>query len=104
MPSNLRENYNQSLEEVEKTPEYARLLEAVASWYASMELCEDLLDRVQLYGISCYLDEEAAKAKLEKNWRVRGGVANDPSDQGADIDSMVERSRGYFSSAMSYFA
>lgn len=35
-----------------------------------MELCEDLIERVKLYGISQYLDEEAALQKLERNWRI----------------------------------
>lgn len=36
-----------------------------------MEMCEDLIDRVKLYGISQYLDEEAALQKLEQNWCIR---------------------------------
>ena len=54
-----------------------------------MELCEDLLDRVQLYGISNYLDEESAKKKLEKNWKLK-----------MQINSKA--AQGYFSQAASY--
>lgn len=67
-----------------------------------MELCEDLLDRIQLYGISCYLDEEAAKEKLEKNWKVRG--FKDHKATGTDLDEHVDRARGYLSSALSYLS
>lgn len=35
-----------------------------------MEMCEDLIERVKLYGISQYLDEEAALQKLEQNWCI----------------------------------
>jgi len=29
-----------------------------------IELCEDLMERIKLYGISAYLDEKAALEKL----------------------------------------
>jgi len=38
-----------------------------------MELCEDLVDRMKLYGISAFLDEQATAkvAKLKENWQVK---------------------------------
>lgn len=69
--SQMPNRFRQGLELFDqKNPDYQRLVEAIAQWYALMELSEDLLDRVQLYGISDYLDEEAAKEKLEKNWKL----------------------------------
>jgi len=66
MPETLRDNMG----EIEKSKQYGRLIESIANWYALMELCEDLIERVKLYGISQYLDEAAAFKKLEMNWRI----------------------------------
>ena len=59
------------MDALEASQEYQRLVESIANWYALMELCEDLINRIKLYGISQYLDEEAAIQKLERNWCIR---------------------------------
>lgn len=59
-----------------------------------MEMCEDLIDRVKLYGISQYLDEEAAMKKLEQNWCIR-----EHEDQ--SVDKQMVKANGYFSGCVS---
>lgn len=61
LPETLQEN----IKTLEDSVEYKRLVQTIAAWYALMELCEDLIERVKLYGISQYLDEQAALQKLE---------------------------------------
>lgn len=49
---------------MQNSPQYNRLVEVIAHWFTLIELCEDLMERVKLYGISAYLDETAALEKL----------------------------------------
>lgn len=42
-----------------------------------MEMCEDLVSRVDTYGISQYIDQDAAIDKLKKNWEVKNGGLNE---------------------------
>lgn len=66
MPETIRKN----MEVIQQSQQYGKLIDSIANWYALMELCEDLIERVKLYGISQYLDESAAFRKLEKNWCI----------------------------------
>lgn len=68
MPSSIRDG----LEVVEKTEQYGRLVEAIANWYASLELSEDLLDRIQVYGLGMGMDAEATADNMKKKWTVKG--------------------------------
>lgn len=61
----LPETLQSNIKTLEESAEYKRLVQSIASWYAMMEMCEDLIERIKLYGISQYLDEEAALKKLE---------------------------------------
>jgi len=45
-------------EDIKDTPEYLRLVEVVASWFALVECCEDLLERVEVYGINEQIDAD----------------------------------------------
>lgn len=87
IPSIIRDQFD----DIENEEAFIRLVEAIASWYSSMELCQDLLDRIQLYGISAYLDEQAITDELEKNWKV--------GTKGINIG--VDRAQSYFSKAAS---
>ena len=42
LPKRISENF----EDLKDSESYGRLLECIAQWYALMELCEDLVDRV----------------------------------------------------------
>jgi hypothetical protein len=53
MPTKIREN----MELLKESEEYGRLIQCIAEWFALMELSEDLIDRVRLYGITQYIDE-----------------------------------------------
>jgi len=48
IPARIRENFD----DLHESESYGRLLECIAEWFTLMELCEDLVERVQLYGIS----------------------------------------------------
>ena len=60
-----------------------------------MELCEDLVDRVQLYGITQYLDEQSAIKKLQENWKVS-------DDEDLSMEKQVATVGGYFAHAVNY--
>lgn len=79
---------------LEDSHQYKRLIESIANWYALMELCEDLIDRVKLYGISQYLDEEAAIQKLERNWCIQ-----EHDDQ--SVEKQMVKANGFFSGCIS---
>jgi hypothetical protein len=36
-----------------------------------MELCEDLIERLKLYGISQFFDADAMVKKIHENWKVK---------------------------------
>ena len=67
MPKRIREN----LEIIIESEQYSRLIQCIAEWFSLMELCEDLIERVKLYGISAYMDEKAIIEKLHRNWVVK---------------------------------
>jgi hypothetical protein len=48
MPEQIRENINL----LKNSEEYGRLVRCIAEWFALMELSEDLIERLKLYGIS----------------------------------------------------
>ena len=62
-----------------------------------MELCEDLIDRVQLYQIFNYLsgDEQTAVEKLKYNWKVE-------EDQDKSSEKQVVTAKGHFSTCLAY--
>jgi hypothetical protein len=60
-----------------------------------MEVCEDLIERVKLYGISQYLDNEAAVSKLRQNWCVR-------ESDNQTIDTALVNANGLFSGCVAY--
>ena len=69
----------------------------MAQWFSLIELCEDLVERIQLYGIFNYLsgDEQYVIDKLRNNWKIVDH--EDPSSQ-----KKVVKAKGYASSALSY--
>ena len=67
LPKQIRDN----MDLMKGTPEYNQLIGCIAQWFALMELCEDLLERIALYGITQYFDLDALLRKLHKNWMVK---------------------------------
>lgn len=61
LPGKIRENF----EMIKVSEEYARLVQCIAEWFALMELCEDLIERIKLYGIAQYFDADALVQKLQ---------------------------------------
>lgn len=45
------------MEILSESTQYKRLITCISEWLAVMELCDDLLQRVKVYGIAHYLDE-----------------------------------------------
>lgn len=66
------EQFRKHFDELQDSEEYARLIESVAQWFSLIELCEDLVERIQLYGIFNYLsgDEQYVIDKLHENWKI----------------------------------
>lgn len=59
-----------------------------------MELCEDLIERIELYGISQYFDSEAMMKKLHENWRVK-------QSEDQTFEHKVTTVKGYFTGMVS---
>lgn len=97
MFSNLPAQFQANFDSLQSSDQYGRLIETVAQWFSLIELCEDLVERIQLYGIFNYLsgDEEYVKEKLKQNWKII-----DQEDQSKE--KKVVQAKGYASSAMSY--
>lgn len=93
MPTQFQANF----EQLQTSDQYGRLIETVAQWFSLIELCEDLVERIQLYGIFNYLsgDEQYVVEKLRKNWKII-----DQEDQSSE--KKVVKAKGYASSALSY--
>ena len=68
MPTQFQANF----EQLQTSDQYGRLIETVAQWFSLIELCEDLVERIQLYGIFNYLsgDEQYVVDKLRNNWKI----------------------------------
>jgi len=60
-----------------------------------MELCEDLIERIKLYGISQYLDEKTLIKKLQDNWKVN-------ANEDKSVEKRMVQANTYFSSSMAY--
>ena len=54
-----------------------------------MELCEDLIERVKLYGISAYMDENSIIEKLHRNWVVK-------ETEDLTMETTLIQANGYF--------
>ena len=66
MPENLAKH----ADDLKSSNQFERLMNCLAEWLALMELCEDLLNMISLYGISSYIDEESLINKLKNNWSM----------------------------------
>ena len=77
------------IKEVQDSKEFHRLLEVVSQWYALMEMCEDLIERTQIYGINQYIDHESSIKKLERNWQIRSVPAD-------NIKAKMNQANGFF--------
>lgn len=87
---------SENIDLIRQSPQYGRLLEVISQWFALMEMCEDLVSRVDTYGISQYIDQDAAIDKLKKNWEVKNGGLNEI--QSLDKGALV--AQGYFKSCL----
>lgn len=55
VPSSLI-NFERYMDLLKESSCYEKLITCLSSWMALMELCDDLLERMQLYGHAQYLD------------------------------------------------
>ena len=53
-----------------KSQNYQRLTVCLSEWLTALEMCDDLLERVQAYGIGHYIDIKEAERKLRDNWTI----------------------------------
>ncbi|CDW74731.1 UNKNOWN [Stylonychia lemnae] len=51
-------------------PAYEKFLRVLAEWFALMELCDDLMERIEEYGIAHYVDMQQVEQKIRNNWGV----------------------------------
>ena len=54
-----------------QSPSYNKLLSCLAEWMALIEMCDDLLERIHLYGIAHYIDLPSVTQKLKANWTLK---------------------------------
>ncbi len=62
-------NFDRYLEVLTYSSSYDRLLRCLSQWLALMELSDDLLDRLHLYGHAQYLDMKHARDALREHWQ-----------------------------------
>lgn len=58
------------MEVIGQSTQFGKLKAVLAEWLTLIELCDDLLERIEIYGIAHYLDMEQADKKLRENWGV----------------------------------
>ena len=58
------------MEVLKESSSFEKLVRCLSQWLALMELCDDLLERVQLYGHAQYLDVKHAQETLRAHWRT----------------------------------
>ena len=56
---------------LKESSSYDKLVRCLSQWLALMELCDDLLERLQLYGHAQYLDVKHAQDSLRQHWRTQ---------------------------------
>ena len=50
------EELSKYMDYLSQSASYTKLLSCLAEWMALIELCDDLLERIHLYGIAHYID------------------------------------------------
>lgn len=63
-------NFDRYMEVLKESSSYEKLVRCLSQWLALMELCDDLLERLQLYGHAQYLDVKHAQETLRTHWRT----------------------------------
>ena len=53
-------NFDRYMQVLKESTSYTKLVGCLSQWLALMELCDDLLERLQLYGHAQYLDVKHA--------------------------------------------
>lgn len=61
-----------------------------------MELCEDLIQRIEMYGISQYFDAQSLLKRLEQNWKVQ-------VNQDKNLETQILYFNGHFNRIMASF-
>lgn len=69
VPKNLI-NFDRYMEVIKESNSYDKLISCLSNWMALMELCDDLLERLQLYGHAQYLDIKHAQDSLREHWQT----------------------------------
>lgn len=57
-------NFDRYMEVLKESSSYEKLVRCLSQWLALMELCDDLLERLYLYGHAQYLDVKHAQETL----------------------------------------
>ena len=58
------------METLKDQPAFNKLIRVLSEWFALMELCDDLLERIEIYGIAHYIDVQSAEKKIRDNWGI----------------------------------
>ena len=91
MPEKIKEN----VQELKTCDEYQKLVKCIAEWFTLMEMSEDLIERLKLYGISQYLDEKAMVQQLHHNWGAQ-------ADRDTSVGNTAAVAHGYFTGGLAY--
>ena len=51
-------------------PSFQKLIRVLSEWFALMELCDDLLERIDNYGIAHYIDMNDVQKKIRDKWGI----------------------------------
>lgn len=78
-----------------QAPSFTKLKAVLAEWMALIELCDDLLERIELYGIAHYIDIEQAEKKLRSNWGMQV-----QKDEETVIDKTLSSTKGFFGNVL----
>ena len=63
-------NFDKYMEVIKQSSSYEKLVSCLSEWMALMELCDDLLERLTLYGHMQYLDIKHASDTIREHWKT----------------------------------
>jgi hypothetical protein len=83
------------LDVIDQTSSFKKLKAVLAEWMTLIELCDDLLERIELYGIAHYIDMQQAEKKLRQNWGVHPNKENETL-----VEKTFKSTKGVFGNMM----
>ena len=91
MPEKIKE----AMANIKLSDQYQKFIRSIAEWFALMEMSEDLIERLKLYGISQYFDEKALVKQLHDNWGAK-------ADRDMSFANSTAIAQGYFTDGLAF--